>query len=615
MKRVRSVCANREQEVPSGQRVALPEPVHNVEGDPWGALISLVELSSRPCLLVDSAGRIVARSKRACGNNSALSAALETSFLDLVPAVDRAQVASELATLTVGHTRTVTLLIGDRSVTGSLQGGVGPGGDGVLFLACEDDPPALETTQTEVQELRHQVEILKAAFDASFDGLYVTDGDGTMLLTNLAYERVTGWPSGSIVGMNVREMVAKGMIDRSATMEALRQSGAITTIVQVNGGNRLITTANPVRDDQGKVKYVVGNARRIIDLLPKEDHWLPFFTEGGEARRNEDLRLWKEFVAAQGSTTESGALIGNSAAFREVIAAAVRAAEFDSPVLILGESGVGKGLLAKLIHHMSQRRGGPFVEVNCGAIPETLLESELFGYEKGAFTDARSKGKKGWVEAANHGTLFLDEISELPLSLQVKLLKFLDDMSFMPVGAVTRRTVDVKIIAASNANLEQCVGAGRFRHDLYFRLAVLPITIPSLRERREDIPLLAEYFLKIFEKRYGKAKRISSEALIALMQGEYSGNVRELRNMIERVVIMTPGKTIELPDLPASLRGRIADPERIPLERGNLRSLLREYEQRIIETAVSRYRTTYDAAAALGVNQSTIVRKLQSYRR
>jgi transcriptional regulator with PAS, ATPase and Fis domain len=252
--------------------------------------------------------------------------------------------------------------------------------------------------------------------------------------------------------------------------------------------------------------------------------------------------------------------------------------------------------------------------VNCGAIPETLLESELFGYEKGAFTDARSEGKKGWVETANHGTLFLDEISELPLPLQVKLLKFLDDMSFMPVGGVSRRTVQVKIVAASNVDLEQLVSTGRFRHDLIFRLNVLPITIPPLRERREDIPLLAEYFLKVFEKRYAKSKCISSEALIALMHNDYSGNVRELRNIIERVFIMTPGDTIELTDLPASLRERVACAGSAA-EKRNLHELLKEYERRIIESAVHQHRTTYDAAAALGVNQSTIVRKLQSYRR
>lgn len=564
-------------------------------------LVPVIESSSSFCILALISGNVLAASKSA-----AAGVGLSESLFGLVAAPEPSHLAAAVSKLEAEKTIPVTLAVDGSSISGDLALLSGSR-DVMMFLAnnheqrCAPDP--------EVNELREQVEILRAAFDASFDGLCVTDGGGNVLLTNRSYERATGWMP-SVVSSNGRQNgLENPLVDCPATIQAIRQARPVTTIVQIRNGNRLITTASPVIDENGAAKYVVVNARRIDDLLPTESHWLPLLPQADESRRGEDLRLWNEFVAAQHARGQVGALVGNSPAFREVIATSVRAAEFDTPILIQGESGVGKGLLANLIHHMSARRDGPFVEVNCGAIPETLLESELFGYEKGAFTDARSEGKKGWVELANNGTLFLDEVSELPLRLQVKLLKFLDDMTFMPVGAVTRRKVNVKILAASNTDLAQLVASGQFRQDLFFRIDVLPIVVPPLRERREDIPLLIEYFLKVFEKRYAKTKSISGEAVIALMYGDYTGNVRQLRNIIERVFIMTPGDTIGLLDLPVSLRERAERAER------NLHERLREYERDIIESAVRQHRTTHGAAAALGVNQSTIVRKLQSYRR
>lgn len=288
----------------------------------------------------------------------------------------------------------------------------------------------------------------------------------------------------------------------------------------------------------------------------------------------------------------------------------------ESTVLIYGETGVGKEVLAKYIHSVSDRSEGPFVKINCGAIPETLLEAELFGYEKGAFTGARSEGKPGLFEVADGGTMLLDEISELPMSLQVKLLRVLQEKEFIRVGGIKTIKVDVRIIAASNKDLKELVKEGKFRQDLYYRLNVVPITIPPLRERTEDIPILAHHFLNKYNEKYGRSKQLTNEVIEAFLRYSWPGNVRELEHVIERLVVISEDNLITKKELPSELLNGestynaegVYVAEIMPLKKA---SALVEYQ--LIKRAMEIGGSTYKAAEMLGVDQSTIIRKLKKY--
>lgn len=298
-----------------------------------------------------------------------------------------------------------------------------------------------------------------------------------------------------------------------------------------------------------------------------------------------------------------------------VLQLATKVAPVNSTILILGESGVGKEVVARFIHRQSRRRGGPFVNINCGAIPASLLESELFGYESGAFTGARREGKPGMIEVASGGTLFLDEISELPSDLQVKLLQVIQERRLTRVGGVKPIEVDIRIIAATNRDLPAMVQKGEFRADLFYRLNVVPITVPPLRERPDDVIPLIYHFLDRLNKIHEYHKTISEEAREILAAYSWPGNVREVENLIERLVVTVEGEEITAADLPQYVHeGGIAD--RAGVKVGGvmpLRKAVEEVERQLIELALAEHRSTYKIAALLGVNQSTVVRKIKKY--
>ena len=301
-----------------------------------------------------------------------------------------------------------------------------------------------------------------------------------------------------------------------------------------------------------------------------------------------------------------------SEAMQRVLSTAVKVAEVDSTVLIRGESGVGKGMFARLIHKASRSKEGDFVRVDCGAIPEALIESELFGYESGAFTGARAKGKPGLFELAAGGTLLLDEVGELPMNVQVKVLRFLEENEVMRVGGTQARRMETQVIAATHRNLEEMVERGTFRGDLFFRLNVVPITIPPLRQRIEDIPPLIRFFLGEFNRKCRTNKVITPAAVDCLCNYDFPGNVRELSNLLERLVVLTPGERIDVDDLPAQVQ---APPESRPRgeEGWRLASAVAEVEHRLIAQALENFGSQRKAAARLGVNQSTLARKAKRY--
>jgi len=307
--------------------------------------------------------------------------------------------------------------------------------------------------------------------------------------------------------------------------------------------------------------------------------------------------------------------IVHSNCMKELTKMAIRVAKVDSTVLIQGESGVGKELIADVIHSHGVRNKGPLIKINCGAIPENLLESEFFGYEPGAFSGASRKGKIGLFELANGGILFLDEIGDMPLNLQVKLLRVLQDKEITRVGGIRPIKVDIRILTGTNRNLSEMINNRQFRQDLYYRLNVVPIHVPALRERQEDIPVLTNYFLDYFNNKYltsSTSKQLAPEVIDCFMKHDWPGNVRELENLIERLIVTTAQTNISVNDLPLWL-DRSHTYISGNSESISLKCAVEDTERKLLQYAFSRYKSTYEVARVLEINQSTVVRKAAKY--
>lgn len=344
-----------------------------------------------------------------------------------------------------------------------------------------------------------------------------------------------------------------------------------------------------------------------------------------KAQEREALRRENEYLRSEvGKAFRPGDFLYASPAMGEVVRMVEKVKDYDATVLVTGESGTGKELVARMLHFGGRRGGGPFVAINCGAIPETLLESELFGYRKGAFTDAKSD-REGLIEKAGEGTLFLDEVGELPLSLQTKLLRFLQEGELRRLGDTETRKVNIRLVAATARDLEQEVAEGRFRDDLFYRLNVIRIHIPPLRDRREDIPLLARHFLDRFSRKFQKpGMLLPPESIDALREYDWRGNVRELENLIERCVLLAAGREIpRLELLSIWKRGVPAEGGEspaflvripIPLDRPDLKEAIREVERQMIRLALERSGGSRPKAAELlGISHPALLYKVKAY--
>ena len=474
-------------------------------------------------------------------------------------------------------------------------------------LSIFQDISEYDKISSELVSFKQLTMQLDAIIESSYDGLYITDGEATTLRVNQAYERISGLKREDLIGRNMRDLVQEGVLDRSVTLEVLRLREPVTIMQDIAVDKHVIVTGNPFFDKNGDISLVVTNVRDITEL--NQLHLELEETRKISSRYQEELEELQKLKAA------SHELIVRSEAFRATLKQAVKVSQVDATVLITGESGVGKSLLARLIHKMSQRKDGPFIKISCGAIPENLMESELFGYEKGAFTGARTGGKAGLLEVGNGGTIFLDEIGELPLNLQVKLLDVLEDKEITRLGGTTPRSMDLRLITATNRDLKQMVREKNFREDLFFRLNVIPLHIPPLRERKEAIIPLIDHFLQESIEATGNRKSISSEVYETLVKYPFYGNVRELMNMVERMAILSDEDVINLKDLPpgvkeishSSLYGELG--ESLPL-----REAVAKFEEEIIREAISANGTISKAAQILGVNQSTISRKAKKYK-
>ena len=467
---------------------------------------------------------------------------------------------------------------------------------------------------TELEDMARQMEFfqgltreLDTIIDSSSDGLWICDADAKVIRINPASERINNIQAQDVVGCNMRDLVNSRVFDRSATLEVLR-TGSVVNLLQHREGRKLITSGTPVFDAGGRITRVVVSERDIteIDNLQRE-------LEEQEAIKDQ-FRL--QMLEMQQEQLETRQIIARSPSMIKALRQALKVSKVESTVLILGESGVGKGLFADLIHKNSGRADQPLIKINCGAIPESLIESELFGYEKGAFTGAQTGGKPGYFELADGGILFLDEIAELPLSSQVKLLRFMEDGSIMRLGSTRPRVVRVRILAATHRNLEQMVEAGKFRLDLYYRLKVIPIHVPSLQERKECILPLILHYIEWYGNKHSTRKRLSRAACDTLLAYSFPGNVRELMNLCERLVVMTETELISLQDLPADVAKADSAEGAVPglwPEIISLPQVVESTERALLAQALKVHDSQIDMALALGVSQPTIARKLKKY--
>ncbi|SEB14633.1 PAS domain S-box-containing protein [Thalassobacillus cyri] len=471
------------------------------------------------------------------------------------------------------------------------------------FLYIGKETAFLQELNQKVIELERLNRELDSIINSSYDGIYITDNKGVTLKTNDAIERITGIPKEYYIGKTVDKLMKRGILKNSVTPKVLKQRRTVS-VVQNNYQNKeTLITGSPVMNEKGDIEKVITNIRDLSELNSLLDELNEVQKRSDEYER--ELKKLKGF-SDQGIIVESQTMT-------ELYEMAERIADFDATVLILGETGVGKDVLARYIYRSGLRsEKGEFIKVNCGAIPPELLESELFGYEGGAFTGANKKGKPGMFELADNGVIFLDEVGELPLKMQVKLLQVIQDGMLQRVGATKSKKVDVRIIAATNRNLREMIKEGTFREDLFYRLNVIPFTIPPLRERRDDILALLQFFLDKTNNKYGLNKVLTDELKRFLYDWEWEGNVREMANLMERLVLTTSSSKISIEHLPPEYRNDEQDmkiTDIIPLNQAAELA-----EKQVISLAAQRYKSTYQIAEALQTSQPTIVRKMKKYR-
>ncbi|WP_315110858.1 sigma 54-interacting transcriptional regulator [Clostridium intestinale] len=477
----------------------------------------------------------------------------------------------------------------------------------------EDTLKIIESYKEIVLKQKEELEILKTykdreldAFsigDAVSDGICIVDNKGIVIAVNKGYTEITGIREEELVGKSVESVVIEGYFDNSISLLVIEQKKKITSLATINNNNKVLITGNPIFDENGEVIQVLTVMRDLTELLKLKDEI--------ETAEKKNEKYLNELNYYRSKFIKNKSFIGESVKIREIKELISYVAKTEATILITGETGCGKEIIAKEIHEKSDRKDNPYIKVNCAAIPESLIESELFGYEKGSFTGALNKEKLGMFEIANGGTLLLDEIGEMPMSLQSKLLRVLQEKELTRVGGTKSIKLDVRVIASTNCNLEELIRQGKFREDLFYRLNVLPIKIPPLRERKSDIKLLINAFVDKFNTKYNKQKKIDSMAIEGLEYYDWPGNVRELQNIIERLIVIDDSYYINYENV-VNVLGK----DKINFKKNNedltLKEAVETLERQMIEQALRSHGSTYKAAKILGVAQPTVFRKAKA---
>ncbi|MBC2722069.1 sigma 54-interacting transcriptional regulator [Desulfosporosinus sp.] len=476
-------------------------------------------------------------------------------------------------------------------------------------IAVFQDVSEIESLATELCKVKELNNEFEAILESFYDGVGIIDGDGTLLRVNTSYERITGLSKhDNGVGRNVRELQDDGTVSQAVALLVLSQKKPVTIKQIIKTGKEILITGSPFFNEKGEILRVVCNVRDMTELN--------LLRERIENTEQQNIRYAHEIKELRTKLQRHEEFVFRSVSMQRVYKLIVRLAQVNSHVLITGESGVGKEIVATLIHQLSPRVNGPFLQINCGAIPENLLESELFGYEDGAFTGARGGGKKGIFELCEGGTLLLDEIGEMPMNMQVKLLRVLQQQEVLRVGAAKPVKFNVRVVSATNKNLEDMVAQHSFRADLFYRLNVVPIHLPPLRERTDDIVPLAIHFLERFNQKYGRNIRFEPEILMAFERHPWPGNVRELENLIERMLIMNEDEVLTLKHLPFNLSIvpkhqaliiQVNDP--MPFEKA-----VEMLEIELLRKTLQTYPSIRQAAKVLGVSHPTVLRKIHKYK-
>lgn len=446
----------------------------------------------------------------------------------------------------------------------------------------------------------------KAVLDNIDDGIFIVDKKGIILDVNKAVEKNGGKRTDELIGRDIDDLVREGYCTEFVSKHVIESGKAETLVQHTKDDKELLVTGKPYYKN-GELEMVIACERDVTELANIKNRILKIKS------LNEKYKEELDYLRTVNEKKQE--IIFASPKMKKSVEIARKVAKLDTTVLIYGESGTGKEVFASYICRESLKRDRPFIKVNCGAIPENLLESEMFGYVDGAFTGAKKTGKTGYFGMANGGTIFLDEINELPYNLQVKLLRVIQEREMMPVGSDEPVKLDIRIIAATNKDLKQLVNEEKFREDLYYRISVVSITIPPLRERKEDISLLAVHFMNKFNKKYGINKKLSRKAYKDFLKYDWPGNVRELENTIESLIAIAENDTISEEDVKTALLKN--DERECIIENfeitGTIDEMIKAYEAEILSRAYEKYGNTEKMAEVLGTTRSTINRKIAKY--
>ncbi|WP_459129850.1 sigma-54 interaction domain-containing protein [Guggenheimella bovis] len=430
------------------------------------------------------------------------------------------------------------------------------------------------------------------------EGIYITDGEPRTLYLNRAYEEISGGERKLFLGKSMLQVKAEGLIDNSASLEVIATGHEVTMNQTLKNGKVGLITSTPIFKD-GKISLIVTIVRDVTEIVAM--------------RRQLDERT-KSVNKLRFMISEEEEVVVRSAKMKEILTKIDRVSKYDTTILITGETGVGKDVLARYIHKSSARANKNFVDINCSVIPASLIESELFGYEEGAFTGASKRGKKGIFEQADGGIIFLDEIGELPLEMQSKLLKTLQDKKIRRIGGNKDIHVDVQIVAATNHDLRQMLEEKTFREDLYYRLNVVPIFIPPLRQRREDILALVDHFIEKLNGIHNTKKMFDPSVLKILRDYDWPGNIRELKNTVERMFVLSTSPILSIEDLPDDLRNSQTNLFESNEYQGlTLDEATKKLERFLMKEAFDKAGNAKEAAKLLGISASTFVRKRQRH--